>query len=376
MFTGASKMKRIYLDHVTELTSDQFHEQRKRIGLEHTRFFVNRLPDTIYIRDRAGLLTALPPRLESEVFEPDRFYIAEQYECSPEIRSEYIRQSRNTPNSMRQHTHKALLENWTVRPPVAKKFSTHVLSSVDLPTLMEHDGVLYLEDHDLVVMYGMTQQNMERIHHPYSKAGYTYNSFRRLCENNPYLRSGDFTLNIRIVDNHDTFGSRWVLLNDVPHCVVACKDEEVTDGIYVTCSKTTLNGAGPQKLLSDRFEFGDKKLPYKLYESQQEALQDRSSNQLKELEAKALAAETGLLKARQERDNLEREAEQRQQKHAQDMEKLRNEHQKLIKEQELYMHKHVGDVLSVGRKNTIELIKCVPVILSSIAALVAVVRNK
>src|SRR5690606_31974944 len=106
-----------------------------------------------------------------------------------------------------------------------------------LEELIENEGVLYLEEHDLVVMYGLAKEDMDKIHHPYSLTGYTVSSFQRVREENPYLRKGDFTFNIRIVDNHDQFGSRWILIDEVPFCIVACKDEEVTDGIYITYSK-------------------------------------------------------------------------------------------------------------------------------------------
>ncbi len=376
MTTDGGNMKRIYLNHVTQLTHEQFFEKRKRVKYEHTTFFVNRFPITVYIRNRAGFIIPIEPRLESDAFDLDHFYICEQYQCHPDLKNELIRQARSTPNSMRQHEHKALLANWTSQPPNNIRHTVEVLSGLDLETLEANDGVVYLEDHDVVVMYKLTPEQMEKVYHPYSKAGYTKTSFKHVGEDNPHLRAGDFTLNIRIVDNHDQFGSRWVLIDDQPHCIVACKDEEVTDGVYVTYSKNLLNGNGPQRLLSDRFEFGDKKLPYKLYGSQQEALQNRQANQVRELEAKALAAESGLMKVQQERDNIEREAEHRQRKHDQEMEKLRSERLRLIKEQELYMQKHVGELLSNSRKNTAELLKYVPVVITSIATLAALFKNQ
>lgn len=368
-------MKRLYLDHVQTLTHDQRTERRRHVETDRTKFFVNRLPDDVFIRERSGLLTCLRPRIESSAYEPDYLFICEHIQCSPEAQQEYIRQARSTPNSMREYAQRAMLDHWSAEPPTSSRYSVEVLSGLSLTELLENDGVVYLEEHDLVVMYGLGQADMNRIHHPYSKAGHTLSSFQKVTEDNPYIRKGDFTLNIRIVDNNDEFGSKWLLIEDEPFCIVASKDGDVADGIYVTYSKNLLGGQGPQKLLSDRFAFGDKKLPYRLYASQQEALQHRGSLQIQELETKARAAENSLLKVQQDRDNMEREAQLRLTKHDQELERLRQERVKLLKEHELYLEKQAGEVLSVRRKNTLEVIKCVPVVLAAIAATVAALKK-
>lgn len=378
------QMKRIYLEHVRQLTYDQLVERRRKVDCEKTKFFINRFPEVVYIRDRSGFLTQITPRYESTVFDPDYLFICEQIQCTPEIKTDYVRQARSAPSSMRDATHRAILTNWVGEPPASSRYSVEVLSGLSLKVLMENDGVVYLEEHDLVVIYGLSRQDMDKIHHPYSKAGYTHSSFQQVSEDNEFLRKGDFTINIRIVDNHDSFGSRWILVEDEPFCIVACKDENVTDGIYITYSKNLLNGNGPQKLMSDRYDFdeSDKKLPYTLYVSQQEALLNRRSAQIEEskariqeLESKATTAENGLFKARQERENLEREAQLRERKHEQDLEKLRKDREKLLQEHDLYMQKQVGELLSVSRKNTMELIKCVPVVLSAVAATIALFKK-
>lgn len=382
---GLTVMKRVYLEHVKPLTFDQLQERRRRVEYEKTKFFVNRLPKDIYIRDRSGLLTRIKSRVDSAAFERDYLFICEQLQCTPELNEDYIQQARQTPNSMRQYTHHVVLSNWTTEPPVSARYSIEVGSALSLATLLENDGVLYLEEHDLVVLYGLSATDMEKIHHPYSLAGYVVHSFERICEENPFLRKGDFTFNIRIVDNHDQFGSRWILIDDVPFCIVACKDPEVTDGIYVTYSKNMLNGRGPQKLMTDRFDFKEgANLPYyKLYETQQEALTARRSIQvdeakarIQELESKASTAENNLLKAQQERENMEREAVFRRQRHEQDMDKLKKEHDKLQHEHELFLEKQVGEMLSISRKNTAEIIKYVPVFISAIVTIAALFKPK
>lgn len=378
-------VKRIYLEHVKPLTYEQLVERKTSIEWQRTKFLINRFPLDVYIRDRSGLLTKIKPRIQSRSFEADFLYVCEQIQCSPELVDDYVQQARSTPNSMRQHMQKAVLQSWSGEPPVSARYSVEVQSALELHTLQQSDGVLYLEEHDIVIMYGLTKEEMDGIHHPYSIKGYTFNSFKQVCEDNPNLRKGDFTFNIRIVDNSDQFGSRWILIDDTPFCIVACKDHQVTDGIYVTYSKNTLNGAGPKKLLSDRFEFSEgANLPYyKLYESQQEALLarrsiqiDEAKSRIQELESKATTAENNLKKAQQERDNMEREAHLKSSRHEQDLEKLRREQEKLQKEHEVFMQKQVGELLSLGRKNTLEVIKCVPVVLSAIACTVALFKKQ
>jgi hypothetical protein len=368
-------MKRIYLDHVDTLTYEQREEKRKRVEADRTKFFVNRLPADVFIRERSGLLTRVRPRQESTAYELDYLFICEHIECTPDTQQDYIRQARSTPNSMREYAQRALLTDWSGNPPLTARYSVDVKSGLSLAQLQENDCVVYLEEHDVVVMYGLSESDMNRIHHPYSKAGHTQASYRTVTADNPYLKRGDFTLNIRIVDNNDEFGSKWILMDDTPFCIVACQDPDVADGIYVTYSKNLLNGQGPKQLLSDRYSFGDKKLPYKLYASQQEALQHRGSIQIQELETKARAAENSLLKVQQERDNMERDAELRLSRHSQELEKLQREREKLLKEHELYLEKQAAEIMSVRRKNTIEVIKCVPVVLSAIAATVAALKK-
>jgi hypothetical protein len=378
-------VKRLYLEHVRPLTFEQLQERRKKVDYEKTKFYVNRFPSDVYIRDRSGLLTKVKPRIESTAFEADLLFICEQIQCSPQLTSDYVQQARQTPNSMRQYAHKVVLSQWANEPPVAARYSVEAQCSLSLKELLANDGIVYLEEHDIVVMYGLTEKEMEKIYHPYSIVGYAANSFEQIKGSNPYLRKGDFTFNIRIVDNHDQFGSRWILIDDTPFCIVAGKSDELTDGIYVTFSKNMLNGKGPQKLITDRFEFADGgNLPhYKLYESQQEALLARRSVQveeaqarIRELEAKSTAAENSLRKSQQERDNAEREAQYRQARHEQDMEKLRRENEKLQKDHELYLQKQVAEMLAASRKNTAELIKCVPVVLSTIACTIALFKKK
>lgn len=378
-------MKRLFLNSVQPLRYAQIRERRENIQYEKTKFYVNRLPMDVYIRDRSGLLTIIKPKIGGSMFAADSLYICEYISCSPDLLASYDQQARQTPNSMRQYMHHAILQHWKAEPPVRDKYSTEAYTQLDLNVLNENEGVIYLEDHDVVVMAGLSPSQMEKIHHPYSVAGYTYSSFQQIKKINPYIRKGDFTFNVRIVDNFDQFGSRWILVDDKPFCVVACKDEEVTDGIYITYSENKLNGHGPQNLLVDRFEYKDSEnLPfYKMYESRQEALLARRSIQIdeanakiRELEAKAAATDNAFRKAAHEREQLEREAVMRKEKYDQDMEKFKRDREKLENEHTLFMQKQIAEAISMKRKNTTELIKCVPAILSTVAVAMTLLKKK
>lgn len=380
-----SIVKRVYLDDVKPLTYEQLSERRSHVEYEKTKFFVNRLPCDIYIRDRSGLLTKIKQRLESRAFPLNHLYVCEQLSCLPEVIESFIEQARQTSKTMQQYTHKVVLQHWVGEPPISSRYSIETQCALSLQLLLDNDGVVYLEDHDLLVMYGLNEGDMSRIHHPYSIPGYAQQSFQQISMNNPHIRRGDFTFNIRIVDNHHTFGNRWLLIGDEAFCVVAVQDKQVTDGIYVTYSRNLIGGTGPQKLLTDRIDFKDSgNLPhYKLYESQQEALlasrgtqETEAKAKIQELESKAAAAENGWKKAQQERDNIERDALHRRQKHEQEMEKLRREQERMQKEHELYLQKQIGESVSVSRKNTMELIKYVPVVISAIACAASLFKKK
>ena len=378
-------MKRLYLDNVQILTNTQMTERRSRCDFESVKFYVNRLPNDVYIQDRSGLITRLQVRNDSVAFAADSLFICEQLQCVPEVIDNYVTQARQTSDAMRQHMHKVVLKNWAAVPPVRARYSVEALCSLSLSVLQENDGVVYLEEHDLVVMYGLSQSEMSKINHPYSKTGYAKSSYDQVKEGNNYLRKGDFTFNIRIVDNANVFGSRWILINEETFCIVAGKDHRSTDGIYITYSKNLLGDDGPQRMMTTRYDFNDGgNLPYyKLYESQQEALLDRRSNQvteaqvkIHELESKASAAENALRKVQQERENIEREALHRRHRHEQEMEKLRKDHEKMQNEHELYLRKQIGETLSVSRKNTMEVIKYVPAVITAIACLSSMFKKK
>jgi hypothetical protein len=378
-------MKRLFMEGTKPLTHLQFQEKRERVQFERTSFYVNRLPADVYVLDRSGMVTKIEPRMGSSAFAFDSLYICEQINCLPDIVNSYIQQARNTPNNLRQYRHHAVLQQWVGEPPVSSRYEVEAQTALKLSVLEENDGIVYLEDFDVVVMYNLSQAEMKYIRHPYTLQGHAVRSFEQVRDDNSHIRKGDFTFNIRIVDNNNQFGSRWILIGDTPFPIVAGKDKELADGIYVTYSKNMLNGEGPKRLLTDRFDFADSgNLPYyKLYESQQEALLERRSNQIDEakariheLAAKQQAAETSLRKAQQERENLERESQLRQEKHEQEMTKLRRENEKLMREHEHYMQKQVGEILATSRKNTTELIKCVPAILSTIAVAATLFRKK
>lgn len=378
-------MKRIYLSATEQLSYSQIRERREKIQFEKTKFYVNRFPSDVYIRDRSGLMVKIAPTLGGSAFRPDRLYICEYISCTPDILNSYDQQARNTSDSMRQYMHRAVLQHWSAEPPVRDKFSVEVFSALSLAEITGNDGVVYLEELDIVVMYGLNEQTMNKMYHPYSLAGYAYSSYQQVSQNNPHIRHGDFTFNLRIVDNEEHFGSRWILIDDEPFCIVASKDAEVTDGIYITRTENTLGGKGSSRLLVDRIEFKNSDtLPYyKLYTTRQEALANSRSilveeaqAKVKELTAKVLLSDNALEKARQEQSNLERETKIRREKFEQEMEKIKRDNERLEKEHDLYVQKQAMEQSSLRRKNTAELIKCVPILLSTVAVGMSLFKKK
>lgn len=376
-------MKRIFIEDVKPLSYDQLTERRRCIDYEHLKYYINRMPKDIYIKDRSGLLTKISCRLKSSAFTVDHFHICDQVQCIPDVHDSYTYQARQTSPTMRQHMQKVVLRNWSSESPVSSRYSVEAMSSLSLTTLLDNDGIVYLEEHDIVVMYGLTEREATSIHHPYTLVGYATKSFEQI--NDKFIRKGDFTFNIRIVDNHNTFGSHWILIEDQAYCIVACSDNEVTDGIYVTYSKNLLSGNGPCKLFTDRFDFNDgEKLPiYKLYATEQEALLGRRDVQIEEakvklaeIDAKRKTAENNYQKTLQEKENLEREAVLRFVKHKQEMDKLVKENERMQREHELYLHKQSGEISSVNRKNTAEIIKYVPAMITAITCAVAMFKKK
>lgn len=359
-------MKRIYLDGVKPLTHYQKIERRRHVDYQHLKYFINRLPDDIYIKDRSGLLTKICSRIDQVSFEMNCFHICENIECSPDNIKSYTKQARRHSPNLRAHLMKVVLINWCAEPPVNSSYSVEVLSTVSLALLRSNDGIIYLEEHDLVLMYGLTEEEALKIDHPYSLVGYVAKSFSRIEDE--YIRHGDFSFNIRIVDNQGTFGSKWILINDKKaFCIIACQDTEVTDGVYITYTENKLGGKGPKKLFTDRFAFDAlEELPfYKLFDSEQEALasggeiaRQEAQAKLFETETKLRTAENNLKKAQQDKERLEQEAEARKEEH------------------ELNREKRDSEKASIYRKNTADIIKYVPVILLVVTNVIAALNKK
>jgi hypothetical protein len=331
------------------------------------------------------MLTKIRPVLESNNFQRDILFIGDQISCSPDVRRSYVQQARQTTHAMQDRTHKAVLTDWGGIPPVSSMYGVETYSELSLELLRQYHGVVYLEEFDVVVLYGLSNQTMEEFQHPYSREGYARKSYKEVSESNGYISRGDFTFNIRIVDNQDQFGGRWMLVGDKPVFIAPNKSTDLTDGIYVTYSENPMGDKGPRKLLTTRLEFGEgANLPYyKLYESKQEALlasrsllTEEAAARLHELESKAQTAENNLRKAQQDRENMEREAQFKRERHEQDMEKIRRENERMRREHELFKEKQAMEALATARKNTTEIIKCVPVIISAITCGLALLRKK
>lgn len=381
---------RLFLDDVQPLTYFQQTECRKYIDYEITKYFINRLPKDIYIKDRSGLLTKIISRIELTSFTKDCLHVCEKIQCQPEQVDSYTKQARATSVSMRQHMHKVVLQNWQAVPPVANKYSVEVLSSLTLEKLEQNDGIVYLEEHDIVVFYGLSEQEIEEVYHPYSLIGYTERSYQRI--RNDAIRKGDFTFNVRIVDNIGKVYPKWLLVGDVPFCVIPVKDPEIMDGIYVTYSKNTLAGEGPAQLFTDRFDISTMdQIPYhKLYNSEQEALfatntsaEEKARVQLRELEIKAKAVEHAKRKAEQDLENLEKEIELRRLKNAQEQEKIISDREKHQRDTEraredhrFYYEKQEQERASINRKNTVDIIRYVPIILTVVMSVVTLLTKK
>lgn len=383
-------MKRIFLEDVKPLSYHQQTESRRYIDYEHTKYFINRLPKDIYIKDRSGLLTKIVSRIEHTSFPINCLHICEHIQCHPDQVDSYTKQALTTSVSMRQHMHKVVLQNWQAEPPVNDKYSVKVLSSLNIDKLREYDGVLYLEEHDIVVVYGLSEEEAMCVTHPYSLTGYTERSYEQI--NNDAIRRGDFTFNVRIVDNVGNVFPKWLLVGNSPFCVIPVKDPEITDGIYVTYSKNLLSGNGPAQLLTDRFDFNNiDDIPfYKLYNSEQEALfasntnaEEKARINLAELELKARAIEHAKRKSEQDLENLEREIELKRLKFQQEEEKIKSDREKLERESEraredhsFYQEKQEYEKASSYRKNTADIIKYVPMILTVIVSVVTLLSKK
>jgi hypothetical protein len=257
---------------------------------------------------------------------------------------------------------------------------------VPLHDIQQCGGVIYFEQGDVVISTFPTDETPP---HPESIVGRELAAIRD-------QGTGDGILNlmVEIVDNKGWIGEKYANIFGKAYKVVPIKDSRRSDGVYLTGNRSMCDTA---RLVRDTVSVwnyntctpnykGDDAAPIKLYASPEDALTLGNAQSILDEQLKQKAFDLEVLKGKLEEDKLaikreheewkyeadkrSKELDQQHAEHKQRLEKFNLERETLAKEVERARKDHY-DSRSHGRKDTSEVLKFLPIILSGIAAVAA-----
>lgn len=258
------------------------------------------------------------------------------------------------------------------------------------PMLSANNNCIYLDEIDTVIAYDGACANKRVFYHPYSKEGYLLKNASGM----PHYTSSsaysgeDFIFHVRIIDNAKLIGDRWINFSGMVTKVKAVEDFELIDGVYIVHSKASLGESVVSEVITEIYDVS--KIPYfEMYPSYAAAknspefqMLHKEKMQRMEAESRVSEAQLKLDKAQQEAENYNSskdrdEARHRvdMAKHHADMAKLQSERDKIA--QECLLHelrlkaekqKLENEILLLKRKNTGELLKYVPLVITLVVS--------
>lgn len=356
------------------------------------RYYCNfsRRNSTAWISTREGLVfEAESLRLPSE---PRGLIILIDYAIMPNAASQ-IEEHMNSGGDRHSRELKCLKEDFQCiaerdpLPPAMRRKSRHAMMHV-VPEeeIRKNGGVVYVERLDVTV--SLTKPKYDDHLHPYSVQGMAARELTRsinaINSQQPMpLMQSDFIYTLSIVDNSDTIGPRYISTPTGIVKITPRKDLQTQSGFYVGYRDPD---DGPHTVPEVKIHVSEdgKDIPWfvlhetpeeaKLYRSEDAAIQARtkirelevreteSLNRLKESENKLSAAELA-------RDKAVRDAEALTMSIQAERERHKNQLEEMARQMQLSRAKAHAEIQSLRRKNTSELFKTTPSILSGLMSL-------
>jgi hypothetical protein len=260
--------------------------------------------------------------------------------------------------------------------------------SIPLQLLKKYGGTVYIKDIDYAFsIYGVT----ENFFHPYSiiseiiKVSHNSlkNSLTEVDTGNNFTACHNFTRSIRIVDNSGIIGDRFVKIGNDIYVIKSHKEIGMRDGIYVLTNSPVRNEMEKSEVIAERYDVCDDIPFFKLHRSYIEALNDEVSSEVRkaqlaiqdlqtreeESKNKTRRAELDAERLTVERDSLQRELEASIIKHQNEVEFFRNKVETMREERKTSELREQEERKSIERKSVLELIKTVPIAITSVVGL-------
>lgn len=236
-------------------------------------------------------------------------------------------------------------------------------------------NVFYHDALDMVFLYGEGEFPYA---HPYSELG---KKEEMLATAQGIKNERGFVFSVEIIDSAGKYGDRFVSICNKVYKVVARSDNNKPDGIYIVSNTPTVGRKTIDELTIEIYAFEDAEKQLGLYKTYEDALsfgdmaaaRKRETAQLDHeiqlMKAQALKDKMALESAQAERDRVlrEQEHERAMNKSLLDDMKARLEH---LQEMERMRAKEQFEQRSNDRKESSEMIKYIPLILTAIGTLI------
>ena len=359
------------VDNVTQ-TPPQSHGQHAAYSI--TVEFINGTNQTIIVADRAGINTVIPP---SNLRGVGNFIVRKKYVFNDSVKFDAM----NVSNDIHEKSSVDLiaLKNALEGQQFAKYLGKYYVSldyQINLEALAACGGASYFQNIDLVIS---TRHESVTPPHPYSARGLER---QLMLEDSDINRVETFGYKIKIVDNNNEFGDRWVNIAQNAYRVPAIRDVSLNDGVYLITSGNA-PGAPPK---TEFFNFTDSGAELHLYRTREEAeaLGDLHKQREQELVFLEHQIKTTENEYRLQKQKLSEESEARErefklkelalneEKQKLDRIRLEQEHQKKMEE---LRRKDYYEDRSYVRKDSSEFMKYAPLLLTGVIALFAAIRG-
>lgn len=374
-------MRRIFLEDVGILPTHQRDAGMNRAKYKHQYYYINTTHVNIYIIARNGLVTMIESTPDvGGGFDVGYLYLCERLVCGEADMRSYVKQVNRTCPSEHRGVQRILAKEQYLTDVFKRCTSVDYAAKLSRKELEMNGGIIYAEEQDVVVVLGkdtitMADQSIAmNIAHPYSVHGNLEAIAVKEFKRNAGINS--FWFSITIIDNSDVFGSKWVVVGDRPVLVKAKIDQLRSDGVYISYPTVANNETGEATGEYIKFSDIDTIPHFKFYDTSREATMAIMESNNSDALAKATESENKYRKALQEKENSEKDQEYRNQKHQQDMERLERDNERLQKEHQNTIDKAEMESKSIVRKNTGDLFKYVPMLITAVVCMLNVMAKK
>lgn len=366
------------MQYIEPHTTTYFETQEVAVGeahqaawspLERNVSFTNHLNDDVIVVGRDGLPFKLPPSGKRD----NVFHVRVTYRIHASVTMDpkgvFHQYGSNSPEGKALAA--AVKHSEENNPTGNKTFALDYVVRRD--DIAHSGGVLYLADLDIVV--SVLKDEWKALH-PYSDAATRY----QLIEAESNVNNSErFGYSVYIVSNDKAVTHKFINLGGAVYRVPSIVNQSLRDGVYVCSSGPVQNCAKDPVPMSLHYTFDEAWEELRLYDSAEEAeklgdVLGEREKQLKELQLqyKELEHDHKMERMQHEQQMEEKRREYEQLSLDREREQARMDHERNLRS---LREKDFYESRSAIRKDSSEVVKYIPVVLTSVFAIVAFIMK-